>query len=108
MHVARKKLLSLTSFSVYATLKLGDTMTENGLQFYDSDLDYYFVVKVTLSGEAFYAYNYRTLVRSIQSARFFDTRRSARRCILRGGFAGSEILKVPRPHLGERESKTAD
>ena len=89
-------------------LTLGDTMTENGLQFYDSDLDFYFIVKVTSSGEVFYAYNHRTLVRSIQSARLFDTRRSARRCILRGGFTDSEIIKVPRSHLGERENKTAD
>ncbi len=100
------KVSELTFLMVYGTLLDGDYMNETKLPYYDSDLDYYFIVRVRRPEGVFYAYNHRTLVRSIDSAKQFDTRRSARRCILRGKFSDSDIIKVLRPHA--KEVKTAD
>ncbi|MBE7036856.1 MAG: hypothetical protein E7403_06145 [Ruminococcaceae bacterium] len=73
-------------------------MNRKNFEMYDTELDYFFLVKVWQNGEEFYAYNQRTLVRDETFAKRFETRRSARRCIALSKFESYEIIKKKREH----------
>jgi len=63
---------------------------------YPEDFNFYYIVRVHTDDGVFYAYNSRLLVRSLSSAKPFNTRRSALRCIRLGGFSNAEIITVKR------------
>ncbi len=74
------------------------------LQWYDEDLDFYFLIEVNTTDGIRYAYSPRALVHDIAFAKQFDTRRSARRCMNLGGWKDSRIVKVKRKHACGEDS----
>lgn len=71
-------------------------LNSKNFSYYDSELDYYFIVRVMTEDGVRYAFNQRTLVHDPAFAKRFETRRSARRCILLSGFKQYEVLKIKR------------
>ncbi len=79
-----------------ATLEKVMDLKEKNLEYYDPELDYYFIIRVPTEKGAMYAYNQRTLVHDRAFARMFDTRRSAQRCVRLSDYEHCEILKIKR------------
>lgn len=88
----------MTFFILSATLIAVIVMKRKNFEMYDTELDYFFIVKVWQKGEEFYAYNHRILVRDEGFAKRFETRRSARRCIALSEYESYEIMKKKREH----------
>ncbi len=86
----------MTFFIVCATLLAVMILKRKNFEMYDTELDYFFIVKVRQNGEELYAYNQRILVHDEAFAKRFETRRSARRCIALSEYESCEILKMKR------------
>lgn len=79
-------------------------MKKKKLQWYDEELDYYFLVEVNTDSGIRYAYSPRALVHDRAFAKQFDTRRSARRCMNQGRWQDCRIVKVKRKHACDEDS----
>lgn len=86
----------MTFFMVRANLLAVMILSRKNFEMYDTELDYFFIVKVLQNGAEFYAYNQRILVHDKAFAKRFETRRSARRCIALSEYESCEILKIKR------------
>ena len=69
-------------------------LNSKDLSYYDSELDYYFIVRVVTEAGVRYAFNQRTLVHDPAFAKRFETRRSARRCVLRNSSSSPKVLHL--------------
>lgn len=92
----RNFMILLTLILRCVTLKAVMDVEDKPFEYYDSDLNYYFIVCVQTPEGFMYAYNQRMLVHDEAFAKRFDTRRSALRCIALSNYKDYEILKKRR------------